>query len=71
MGKGAMGAVLDAVAPVVGVVDAHPRLVIPQVVTSLCVPGSSVEQWTPEEVFCEIWYLEGDILREICGSVPA
>ena len=54
MGKGAMGAVLDAVAPVVCVVDTHPRLVIPQVVPSLRVPGCSVEQWTSEEVVCEM-----------------
>ena len=54
MGKGAMGAVLDTVAPVVGVVDTHPRLVIPQVVPSLRIPGCSVEQWTSEEILCEM-----------------
>ena len=54
MGKGAVGSVLDAVAPVVCVVDAHPRLVIPQVVSSLRVPGCSVEQWTSEQVVCEM-----------------
>merc|ERR1719382_153083 len=46
MGESAMGSVLDTVAAVVCVVDAHPGLVIPQVVPSLRVPGCSVEQWT-------------------------
>ena len=54
MGKRAVRAVLDAVAAIVRVVDAHPRLVIPQVVPPLCVPGCSVEQWTSEEVVCEM-----------------
>ena len=43
MGESAMGSVLDTVAAVVGVVDAHPGLVITQVVSSLRVPGCSVE----------------------------
>lgn len=43
MGESAMGSVLDTVAAVVCVVDAHPGLVIPQVVSSLRVPGCSVE----------------------------
>lgn len=39
----AMGAVLDAEAAVVGVVDAHPRLVILEMVPALRVPGSPVQ----------------------------
>ena len=48
VGKGAVRPVLDAVAPVVGVMDTHPRLVIPQVVSPLCVPGSAMEQGAAE-----------------------
>ena len=44
----AVWAVLDAEAAVVGVVDAHPRLVILQVVTTLSVAGRAMQQRTPE-----------------------
>ena len=47
VGEGAVGAVLDAVAAVVGVVDAHAGLVVAEVVAPLRVPGSSVQEWTP------------------------
>ena len=48
VGEGAVRPVLDAVAPVVRVVDAHPRLVIPQVISPLRVPGSAVKQGAAE-----------------------
>ena len=44
MGEGAVGPVLDAEAPVVGVVDAHPRLVVLQVVATLRVSGRAVQE---------------------------
>jgi hypothetical protein len=48
MGEGAVGSVLDAEASVVGVMDAHPSLVILEVITSLGVAGGAVEQRAPE-----------------------
>ena len=47
VGERAVGPVLDAVAPVVRVVDTHPRLVIPQVISPLCVPGRAMKQRAP------------------------
>lgn len=44
MGEGAVQSVLDAVAPTVGVVDAHACLVVAQVVPSLRVPGGAVKE---------------------------
>ena len=44
VGEGAVGPVLDAEAPVVGVVDAHPRLVVLQVVATLGVSGRAVQE---------------------------
>jgi hypothetical protein len=46
--KGAVRPVLDAEAPVVGVVDTHPRLVILQVVPTFRVSGRSMQQRTTE-----------------------
>ena len=48
VGEGAVRPVLDAVAPVVSVVDTHPRLVIPQVISPLCVPCSAMKQRAAE-----------------------
>ena len=48
VGEGAVGPVLDAEAPVVGVVDAHPRLVILQVVATLSVSGGAMEKRAAE-----------------------
>ena len=48
VGEGAVGPVLDAVSPVVSVMDAHPGLVIPQVISPLSVPGSAVKQRAAE-----------------------
>ena len=44
VGEGAVGPVLDAVAAVVRVVDAHARLVVLEVVAPLSVPGGAVEE---------------------------
>ena len=48
VGEGAVGPVLDAVPPVVRVVDTHPRLVIPQVISPFSVPSSAVKQRAAE-----------------------
>lgn len=47
--EGAVRPILDAEAPVVGVVDAHPRLVILQVVTTFSVSSSAMQQRTSEK----------------------
>ena len=44
-----MRTILDAVAPVVGVVDAHPRLVILEVIPPLSVSGRPMEIWAAEK----------------------
>ena len=41
--EGAVCPILDAVSPVVSVMDTHPRLVIPQVISPLCVPGGAMK----------------------------
>ena len=48
MCEGAVGPVLDAEAAVVRVVDAHPRLVILQVVATLSVSGGAMEKRAAE-----------------------
>jgi len=48
VGEGAVRAVLDAEASVVGVVHAHARLVILQVVTTLSVASRAMQQRTTE-----------------------
>ena len=50
VGKGAMGSVLDAVAPGIGFVDAHARLEVAQVVSTLGVAGGSVQEHAAEGV---------------------
>lgn len=42
----AVRAVLDTKAAVVRIVDAHPGLVVFEVVPALCVPGGAVKIWT-------------------------
>ena len=48
VGEGAVGPVLDAVSPVVRVVNTHPCLVIPQVISPFSVPSSAVKQRAAE-----------------------
>ena len=44
MGEGAMKPIFDTVAPRICVVDAHAGFIVPQVVASFCVPGSTVQK---------------------------
>ena len=54
VGEGAVRPVLDAEAPVVGVVDAHPRLVILEVVATLRVSGRAVKKRAAENKWMKL-----------------
>lgn len=48
MSKGAVDAILCAVSLRVCLMDADSSFVVAQVISPLCVTGSSVQEWTPE-----------------------